>query len=299
MSVTFRQLGVFLAVAEHKSISAAAKACHVTQPTVSMQMKELAETVGLPLYEQIGKQLYLTSAGEAVAETARVMGEEWARLQQTIDAMKGHRKGRLRVTITSTAEYFVPRIVGGFCQDYPEVDISLEILNRDGVVQRLRQNADDLYIMSMPPADLPLEQHVFLDNPLVVIAPLLHPLVRRRKLALADIRDESFILREPGAATRRACNAHFEKHRFQPKVRLELGSNEAIKQAVAGGLGLGVISRHAVALVPEDEGLAILPLAGFPIQSKWWVLYPRGKRLSPVATEFMSYLDKTFESLRS
>ena len=299
MSVTFRQLGVFLAVAEHKSISAAAKACHVTQPTVSMQMKELAETVGLPLYEQIGKQLYLTSAGEAVAETARVMGEEWARLQQTIDAMKGHRKGRLRVTITSTAEYFVPRIVGGFCQDYPEVDISLEILNRDGVVQRLRQNADDLYIMSMPPADLPLEQHVFLDNPLVVIAPLSHHLARRRKLGLADIRDESFILREPGAATRRACNAHFEQHRFQPKVRLELGSNEAIKQAVAGSLGLGVISRHAVAMAPEDEGLAILSVASFPIQSKWWVLYPRGKRLSPVAAEFMSYLDKTFESLRS
>jgi DNA-binding transcriptional LysR family regulator len=138
-----------------------------------------------------------------------------------------------------------------------------------------------------------------LDNPLVVIAPLSHRLARRRKLSLADIRDESFILREPGAATRRACNAHFEKHRFQPKVRLELGSNEAIKQAVAGSLGLGVISRHAVAMAPEDEGLAILSVASFPIQSKWWVLYPRGKRLSPVAAEFMTYLDKTFESLRS
>jgi DNA-binding transcriptional LysR family regulator len=299
MSVTFRQLGVFMAVAEHKSISAAAKACHVTQPTVSMQMKELSEAVGLPLYEQIGKQLYLTAAGEAVVETARSMADEWARLQQTIDAMKGHRKGRLRVTITSTAEYFVPRIIGGFCQDYPEVDISLEILNRDGVVQRLRQNADDLYIMSMPPGDMQLEQHVFLDNPLVVIASLAHRLAHKRKLSFNDIREEAFILREAGAATRRACNAHFEKHRFQPKVRLELGSNEAIKQAVAGNLGLGVISRHAVAMAPEDEGLAILPLANFPIQSKWWVLYPRGKRLSPVATEFMSYLDKTFESLRS
>lgn len=298
MSVTFRQLGVFLAVAEHKSISAAAKACHVTQPTVSMQMKELSEAVGLPLYEQIGKQLYLTAAGEAVAETARLMGDEWSRLQQTIAAMKGHRKGRLRVTITSTAEYFVPRIIGGFCQAYPEIDISLEILNRDGVMQRLRQNADDLYIMSMPPADMQLEQHVFLDNPLVVIAAVDHRLARKRKLTYADIKDEPFILREPGAATRRACNTHFHKNRFSPKVRLELGSNEAIKQAVAGNLGLGVISRHALAASPEDEGLAVLTLDSFPIQSKWWVLYPKGKRLSPVANEFMTYLDNTFEKLR-
>jgi DNA-binding transcriptional LysR family regulator len=252
----------------------------------------------LPLYEQIGKRLYLTAAGEAVADTARVMAEEWSRLQQTIDAMKGHRKGRLRVAIVSTAKYFVPRMLGGFCQAYPEVDISLEVLNRDGVVQRLRQNADDLYIMSMPPDDMLLERHVFLDNPLVMIAPLAHPLARKRKLDFSDIADEPFILREPGSGTRRACNAHFEKHRFQAKVRLELGSNEAIKQAVAGGLGLSVISRHALAAAHEDEGLAILRVDSFPIHSKWWVLYPQGKRLSPIASEFMAHLDATARALR-
>lgn len=299
MSVSFRQLNVFLAVAEHKSITAAAQACHVTQPTVSMQMKELSQAIGLPLYEQIGKQLYLTTAGEALAESARAISDEWARLQQTIDALKGHRTGRLRVAIVSTAKYFVPRILGGFCKDYPEVDISLEVLNRDGVVQRLRQNADDLYIMSMPPDDMQLEQHVFLDNPLVPIAPLSHPLAKKRKLGFAHIRDEPFILREPGSGTRRACNAHFEKHRFAPKVRLELGSNEAIKQAVAGGLGLAVVSMHALAAAPADEGLAVLPLESFPIHSKWWVLYPRGKRLSPVAAEFMAHLDTTAKLLRS
>ena len=297
MSMTFRQLTVFLAVAEHRSITAAAEACHVTQPTVSMQMKELAETVGLPLYEQIGKQLYLTAAGEAVADTARVMADEWARLQQTIEAMKGHRKGRLRVAVVSTAQYFVPRMLGGFCQAYPEVDISLAVLNRDGVVQRLRQNADDLYIMSMPPEDMPLEQHAFLDNPLVLIAPLAHPLARKRRLGFANIANEPLILREPGSGTRHACNVHFKKHRFLPKVRLELGSNEAIKQAVAGGLGLAVISRHALAAVHEDEGLAVLPLDTFPIHSQWLILYPRGKRLSPIASEFMAHLDATAQAL--
>lgn len=298
MSISFRQLRVFLAVAEHNSITAAAEACHVTQPTVSMQMKELSESVGLPLYEQIGKQLYLTAAGEAVAETARSMADEWARLQQTIDAMKGHRKGRLRVAVVSTAQYFVPRMLGGFCQAYPEVDISLAVLNRDGVVQRLRQNADDLYIMSTPPEDMMLEQHAFLDNPLVAIAPSAHPLARKRKLTFASIANEPLILREPGSGTRHACNAHFKKHGFEPKVRLELGSNEAIKQGVAGGLGLAVISRHALAPAHQDEGLAVLSLDTFPIHSKWLILYPRGKRLSPIASEFMAHLDATAKALR-
>jgi DNA-binding transcriptional LysR family regulator len=299
MNITHRQLHVFLAVAKHRSITAAAEACHVTQPTVSMQMKELSEMVGLPLYEQIGKRLYLTAAGEAVADTARVMAEEWARLQQTIDGMKGHRKGRLRVAIASTAKYFVPRMLGGFCQTYPEVEISLEVLNRDGVVQRLRQNADDLYIMSMPPKDMALEKHVFLDNPLVAIAPLSHPLASRRALDWQSVAGEPFILREPGSGTRHACNAHFEEHRLEPKVRLELGSNEAIKQAVAGGLGLGIISKHALAVAHEDEGLALLQLEGFPIHSQWWVLYPQGKRLSPIAAEFMKHLDQTVRTITS
>ena len=298
MSITFRQLNVFLAVAKYKSITAAADAMHVTQPTISMQMRELSEAVGLPLYEQIGKRLHLTAAGEAVAESARVMAEEWARLQQTIDAMKGHRTGRLRVAITSTAKYFVPRMIGGFCKAFPEVDISLEVLNRDGVVQRLRQNADDLYIMSMPPEDMKLEQHAFLDNPLVLIAPLSHPLARKRKLALSALANEPFILREPGSATRRACNMHFEKHRFEPKVRLELGSNEAIKHSVAGGLGLSVVSRHALGNDLKEEGLAVLNVDGFPIRSQWWVLYPRGKRLSPIASAFIEHVDKTVRPLR-
>lgn len=222
------------------------------------------------------------------------MADERARLQQTLDAMKGHRKGCLRVAITSTAEYFVPRIVGGFCDAYPEVDISLEILNRDGVVRRLRQNADDLYLMSMTAAGMQLEQHAFLDNPLVVIAPAGHRLARKRKLLYGDIRGEPFTLREPGAATRRASNTHFERDHFRPKAKLELNSNEAMKQAVAGNLELRVISRHAIAIAPEDEGLAILRLENFPINSKWGRLYPRGKWLSSVTKEFLTYLNNTF-----
>lgn len=298
MKVTFRQLQVFLALAEHRSITAAARACHTTQPTVSMQLKELSEAVGLPLYEQIGKRLHLTAAGEALVQTAHAMVDEWDRFEQTIEAMKGHTKGRLRVAVASTAKYFIPRILGTFCAQYAEIDIALQVLNRDGVVARLRENADDLYIMSIPPDDLDLEQHAFLPNPLVMIAPAAHPLAGRKGIALHELADAAFILREPGSGTRLACNAHFVERRFNPKIRLELGSNEAIKQAVRGGLGIGVVSRHALPARLEDEDLTALQVEDFPIHSNWWVLYPKGKRLSPIASVFLEHLSRTADELR-
>lgn len=291
MHSTFRQLQLFLALAEHKSITTAARACHVTQPTVSMQLKELADAVGMPLYEQIGKRLFLTDAGHALADTARAMGDEWASFEQRIDAMKGLRRGRLRLAVVSTAKYFVPRLLGSFCETYPGVDIALELLNRDAVVARLRDNRDDLYVMSMPPTDLALEQHAFLPNPLVVIAALSHPLAARHGLALADLGGERFILREPGSGTRLAGDAHFQAQGFAPSVRLELGSNEAIKYAVAAGMGLGVVSRHALSADAGDEPVAVLDVAGFPLSSHWWTLYPRGKRLSPVASAFLEHIE--------
>lgn len=292
MDATFRQLRLFLALADQGSITAAARACHVTQPAVSIQLKELSETVGLPLYEQIGKRLYLTDAGERLAETARAMVQEWEAFQQQMDALKGLTRGRLRVAVVSTAKYFVPRILGSFCSAHPDIDIALEILNRDGVVQRLRENRDDLYIMSMPPADLELEQHAFLANPLVVIAPKGHPLAGQPGIKLAQLAGERFILRERGSGTRLGCDAHFARVGFKPQVRLELGSNEAIKQAVAGGMGLSIMSRHAMAAYPADESLEILDVESFPVISNWWTLYPKGKRLSPVARVFLEHLER-------
>lgn len=293
MNATFRQLNLFLALVEHRSITAAARACHVTQPTVSMQLKELADAVGLPLYEQIGKRLYLTAAGEALADTARAMVGEWAAFEQRIDAMKGLTRGQLRVAVVSTAKYFVPRILGSFCTAHPDIDISLEIQNRDGVLGRLRENRDDLYIMSMPPDDKEVEQHAFLPNPLVVIALETHAMARRKNIDVAELAVERFILREQGSGTRLACDAHFARLGFEPQVRLELGSNEAIKQAVAGGLGLSVISRHALTPHLEDEQLVVLDVRGFPVLSNWWTVYPRGKRLSPLASVFLEHLEST------
>lgn len=290
MNVTFRQLRLFLALAETGSVSGAARAMHVTQPTASMQLREISEAVGLPLYEVVSRRVHLTQAGLELARTARRMATEWEAFGQTIDGLKGLTRGRLQVAVVSTAKYFIPRLLGHFCNQHPEVDISLEVLNRDGVVGRLRENLDDLYIMSRPPAELELEDQVFLPNPLVLISSATHPLARKRGLKLQDLRGLRFILREQGSGTRLATDAHFRKQRYTPDLRLELGSNEAVREAVAGGLGLAVISVHALAPKPATQGVAVLDVQGFPIASQWHIVYPRGKRLSPIAEVFRQQL---------
>lgn len=293
MNATFRQLRLFLALSEQQSITGAAQACNVTQPTVSMQIKALADEIGMPLHEQIGKKIYLTEAGNALVDTARAMEAEWSAFEQRIDAMKGLARGKLRLAVVSTAKYFVPSLLGRFCATHPDIDISLEVLNRDGVVARLKENRDDLYIMSMPPDDIDLETHAFLPNPLVVIAPEAHPLAGKPKLELAALAGERFIMRERGSGTRLMCDAHFASRNFTPRVRLELGSNEAIKQSVATGMGVAVISYHALAKHLSDDEVTVLDVESFPVLSNWWTLYPRGKRLSPLATVFLEHIERT------
>lgn len=290
MDITFRQLRLFLALADTLSVSRAARQCHVTQPTASMQLKEITESVGVPLYEVISRRVHLTDAGRDLARTARSIADDWAAFGQRIDATRGLTRGQLRVAVVSTAKYFVPRLLGSFCTKYPEIDISLEVLNRDGVVQRLRDNQDDLYIMSMPPTDIDLEDQVFMPNPLVVIAASVHALAARRKLPLAELGTQRFILRERGSGTRMAIDAHFKRLRFRPDLRLELGSNEAIKEAVAGGLGVSVISSHALHGQAAEHGVSVLDVAGFPIESVWHVVRRKGKQLTPIAQVFQEHL---------
>lgn len=290
MRITFRQLQLFLALAETGSITAAARACHITQPSVSMQLKDLAESIGLPLHESSGKGLQLTDAGEALVSAAQSMSDTWAAFEQQIGRLKGLTQGRLRVAVVSTAKYFVPGMLGTFCARHPDIDISLQVLNRDGVVARLRQRRDDLSIMSMPPSDMDLQQQIFLPNPLVVVASRTHRLARRRAIALTGLADEKFILREPGSGTRMACDKHFAKLGFRPSVRLELGSNEAIKHSVAAGLGIAVLSQHALGRRPQDDGVTVLDVDGFPLHSNWFILYAAGQQLSPIAAAFLAHL---------
>ena len=288
MNITFRQLRLFLALAETGSVSAAAKVMHVTQPTASMQLREVTQAVGLPLYEVVSRRVYLTEAGQALARTARAIASEWDGFEQRVSGAKGLTSGRLKVAVVSTAKYFIPRLLGSFCKLHPQIDISLEILNRDHVITRLRSNLDDLYVMSVPPADLPLEDQILMPNPLVVIAASTHPLALRKRVTLAQLQGERFILREKGSGTRMATDAHLRQRGFTPTAVLELGSNEAIKESVEGQLGVSILSRHA--LGAHHEGLAVLRVQGFPIQSQWHLVRPRGKQLSPIAQVFQAHL---------
>ena len=298
MNPNFRQLRLFLALADTGSVSAAARATHVTQPTASMQLRELSDAVGMPLYEVISRRVHLTEVGRDLAETVRRISGEWEDFGQRIDALKGLTRGRLSIAVVSTAKYFLPRVLGTFCSRYPDIDASLVVLNRDGVVERLQRNLDDLYVMSQPPADMELDDRVFLGNPLVLIAPAGHPMAAEVHVTAADLARESFVLRERGSGTRMACDRHFRVLEIRPRIRLELGSNEAVKQAVAGGLGLGVVSAHSLDGHLDEQGLCELPAEGFPIESQWHIVRPRGKRHSPVADAFEQHLEEASTELR-
>jgi DNA-binding transcriptional LysR family regulator len=290
MNFSFRQLRLFLALAETGSVTAAAKATHITQPTASMRLKELSDAVGLPLFEVIAKKVRLTDAGRDLAVTAREIQNTWELYEQQLNALKGLARGKLRIAVVSTAKYFIPRLLGTFCHKYPDIEVSLEIQNRDGVLTRMRENLDDLYIMSMPPSDLEINDHIFMDNPLIVIASIEHPLTKQKNLTLSDLVSEKFILRERGSGTRMAIDNFFKSKNFKPNLRMELGSNEAIREAVAGDLGLGVLSKHALTESSNRKDIKILTVADFPIQSAWHIVSRKGKNLPPIALYFKEHL---------
>lgn len=290
MNATFRQLKLFIALADTGSVTGAARVMHVTQPTASMQLRELSNSIGLPLFEVISKNVHLTPVGNELAKTARLMTSEWESFEQLVANMRGLHKGSLKIAVVSTAKYFIPKLLGSFCHQYPEIDIALEVLNRDGVIRRLEQNMDDMYIMSMPPSNIEVDDEVFMANPLVMIAEKNHFLASASSINLEDLKTERFILREIGSGTRMATNLHFKKNKFQPNIRMELGSNEAIKKAVAGGLGIGVMSMHALDESYIQNELSILDIKDFPIHSSWHIVTAKGKKLSPIAKVFHDHL---------
>ncbi len=288
---TFRQLKVFEAIARHGSFTRAAEELYLTQPTVSMQIKKLTDAVGLPLLEQVGKRIFLTDAGRELRDTCREIFERLSRFEMTIAEMKGLKQGHLRLAVVTTAKYFAPRLLGPFCQRYPGIDLALKVTNRERVLERLAENLDDLYIIGQPPEDLDVEYRAFLENPLVVLAPANHPLAGRRRIPLERLVQEPFLVREPGSGTRAAFERLLADHGLALNIRMELGSNEAIKQAIVGGLGLSVLSRHTLALDAAMGGLAILDVEHFPIRRHWYVAWPAGKQPSVVARTFLEYLE--------
>jgi DNA-binding transcriptional LysR family regulator len=288
--ITLRQLEVFAAIVRQGGFTRAAEELFLTQPTVSMQIKKLTDAVGMPLFEQIGKTLYLTDAGRSLYKFTCEIFDHFARFEMTLADMKGLKQGSLRLAVVTTAKYFVPLILGKFCQRYPGVDVSLKVSNRERVLQRMSENEDDLYIFGQPPTGIPTVSEPFLENPLVVVAPVDHPLANQKAIPLEKLADLQMLVREPGSGTRMAAERLFAEHGVTMKVRMELGSNEAIKQAVIGGLGISVLSRHTLSSEANGGALTLLDVQGFPIIRHWYVVYPEGKQISIVAQTFRDYL---------
>lgn len=290
MRFSLRQLHIFEAVARHLSYTRAAEELHLTQPAVFTQVKQLEDSVGLPLLERVGKQLHLTDAGTEVLATGREMREALERLEMRLADMQGLKKGKLRIAIVTTAKYLIPRLLGEFCARYPGIEAALTVTNREKLLARLAANEDDLVVLGTPPENLDVVALPIADNPLVVIARNDHPLAKAKSVTLKRLAEEPFILREPGSGTRLAVEKHFAEHGLKVRVRMELGSNEAIKQAIAGGLGVSILSSHTLALEGDSGLLQPLNVKGFPLLRQWYVAYPAGKHLSSVAEAFLGHV---------
>ncbi len=269
----------------------------MTQPAVSKKVSLLQEEVGLALFEYVGKRRHLTDAGRELLTTCGDWLETWSRFEQSIADLKGLKQGRLRLAVVTTGKYFMPRVLGPFCDLYPGIDISMQVLNRHRLIERLTDNSDDLYIMGAPPDGLEIESERLMENPLVVLAPASHPWSNRRRIPIADLADVAFVMREQGSGTRTAVEREFRERGLPLHVKLELGSNEAIKQAVAAGLGLTVLSRSTVGPDATQSELVELDVRGFPLRRSWYVVWPRSKQLSVVARTFLVFLRERVEFL--
>ena len=288
--VTLRQLKVFESVARHLSFSRAAEELHLTQPAVSMQVKQLEEQAGLPLTEMVGKKVYLTEAGEEVARHARRIAQQLREADEALDALKGVRGGRLSIGVISTAKYFAPRLLAEFRRRHPGIELNLGVHNRETVVRQLADNEIDLAIMGQPPQEFTTIAEAFADHPLVIVAPPDHALAGRGRVTPAELAEETFLIREPGSGTRATMERFFADAGIVPRHNLEMVGNETIKQAVMAGLGLAFISAHTVSLECEVGRLVRLPVTGTPVIRRWFVVHRAEKELLPVAETFRAFL---------
>lgn len=286
---TFRQLEIFESIARLGSFTRASEELFLTQPTVSMQMKKLTETIGVPLIEQIGKKLHLTPDGRELAQATREILGIMDRYTMSVAERQGLKQGQLRLMAITTASYFAPRLLGEFARLYPGIEVSLRVTNKEQVLASIADNLDDLYFLGQPPDDIDVIATPIMDNPIVVIAAPDHPLARNKKIRLERLAQEPWLMREKGSGTRNAIERRFDENGIALRPRLELGSNEAIKQAILAGLGVSALSRHTLTLNQPGQ-FAILDVEGFPILRHWYAVYPAGRQLSVVARAFLDYL---------
>lgn len=297
MNITLKQLKTLRTVVEHHSYTKAAKALFMTQPAVSMQIKQMEEQIEMPLFERDGKQVTLTEAGHELLHCAQNIRQQLDEASQMLEELKGLKRGKLHLTMASTANYFAPQIIAAFHHEYPGAQVTLDVANRTGLIDALNNNNSDMVIMGKPPKDNKLTGIPFMDNPLVAIAAPSHPLATRKHIPLKELADEPFIVREADSGTRIAVERFFARHDLQLTTGMEMNRSEAIKQAVMAELGLGIVSLHTIEMELALKRLVILHIEDFPIMRQWHIVYRKGKRFAAIPEAFKTFVLEHAEEL--
>ena len=304
--LSLRQLTVFLEAVRHMNFARAAETLHLTQPAISMQIRQLEGVVGLPLFERVGKRLALTPAGELFRHhAARALGE-LQDAEQALQSMKGLRSGQANVGLVSTAKYFAPKLLAQFARHHPQVDIQFLVGNRETLINALRDNEIDFAVMGRPPEKLDASAEPVAENPHMFVAHKGHRLLRAVRFDLHELRNEAFLMREPGSGTRLVMEAVFKQHLFTPQRIMTLGSNESVKQTVMAGMGVSLLSLHTLELELRTGEIGLLDINGTPVMRSWHLVNMNAKMLSPAAAAFRQFLlehththlDKTFAPYR-
>ena len=289
MRATLHQLRIFQQLALSMNYTKAANKLHLTQPAVSIQIKQLENNLNLPLLEKIGKKLFLTPAGQELDYFCNELFERIDRMDMRLSVMRGNMEGDFRLAAVTSAKYFTPHLLGAFHKLYPGVNLQLEVANREQIIQRLKDNSDDLVIMGEVPETMPLTRHPFVDNPVVIIASPSHPLARQKNIALADLQEHPFIFREAGSGTRKALESFLQTKNVRLSPSMVLGSTETIKQAVMADLGISAVSRHSITLELATKCLVELDFQNMPLERSWYVVHHESKQLSSIALAFIDF----------
>lgn len=287
---TLRQLQIFLAATEHGSFAQAAQALHLSPPAVSMQMSQLAQSLGVALFEKRGRQVVLTTAGKTMRPYVEQIAQTLREAIEALDALQGLRDGNLRIGIVTTTRYFAPRLIAQFRAQHPGIALEVNIANREAIIAQLDNNQVDLAIMGRPPTHLPLVSEVFAKHPHGIIAAPTHPLASKHRLTPKRLASEPFIARELNSGTRHVMEQFFSEHQLTPPIVQEMSSNESIKQAVMAGMGLAFISLHTVQLEHQTGHLALLDVKGLPVMRDWYVLHRSQKAVSPAMSAFKAFV---------
>lgn len=283
------QLRALEAVARLGSFTRAAEELHMAQPTVSVHIRKLTESIGATLLEQSGKCIRLTAAGEQVYAACGQVSQTFATLDEALADLTGLKAGKLRVATTTAGEYLLPPLLAQFVKRHPGIEVSLHVSSRQTVLQRFGADIDDLYLLTSPPRGGTVVTHPILANPLIALAPAEHPLATERDIAFERFAREPLLVREPGSGTRLALEQTYAAHGRQPAIAMELGSNDAIREAMLAGMGVALLYRYSLGFDIDTRGLAVLDVAGLPKDGHWHLVHAASRELSFVAQTFVSF----------